>query len=411
MNISAVDPPLKQIEAALRKTTEFLAHELSAPTSAAPGWSELEWCIARAVASMQGVSSLLCTNLHWQGPPDWCRFLDEQTIQSGIRHQHIEQVLRTVDSHARQAKVPMIALKGAALYSSGIYAPGQRPMGDIDFLIQKSHMEATAQVLDAAGYEASYLSRRHQAFQPRIKNVSSRIRLGEHADNPIKVEVHTKIAESLPVTSVDITGHLVPEALQPGLNPYRSTAALMLHLLLHAAGNIRARALRLIQLHDIALLAERLSRNDWKELLDARPNGRSIWWAMAPLTLVQRYYPNRIDSSVLLELQSGCPRLLRGLSQRQLLCDVSWSNIRIAAFPGLEWSRSPAEALKFMSSRILPSREARLELKDGAAQVPGEAAIPWYGISHGARMLRWIISRPPRVQTLLSVRAALIKDQ
>lgn len=50
---------------------------------------------------------------------------------------------------------------------------------------------------------------------------------------------------------------------------------------------------------------------------------------------------------------------------------------------------------------------ARLELKEGAAQIPGSSAVPWYGISHGARILRWVFPRPSRVQTLLSVRAAL----
>jgi hypothetical protein len=63
-----------------------------------------------------------------------------------------------------------------------------------------------------------------------------------------------------------------------------------------------------------------------------------------------------------------------------------------------------------MRSRIWPSREARLELKEGAAQIPGSATVPWYGISHGARILRWVFSRPPRVQTMLSVHAALAQE-
>ncbi len=94
-------------------------------------------------------------------------------------------------------------------------------------------------------------------------------------------------------------------------------------------------------------------------------------------------------------------------AQHYRLTDVSWSNIHITAFPGVEWSRSAWEALAFMSSRVWPRREALSELKEGAAQIPGSSSIPWYGISHSARILRWIFLRPPRVQTLLSVRAAL----
>jgi hypothetical protein len=89
---------------------------------------------------------------------------------------------------------------------------------------------------------------------------------------------------------------------------------------------------------------------------------------------------------------------------------VSWSNIRIQAFPGVEWSRNGWEALAFMRSRIWPSRVALSELQDGAATIPGSATVPWYGIPHAVRILRWVYARPPRVQTLLSVRAAFAQE-
>jgi len=33
--------------------------------------------------------------------------------------------------------------------------------------------------------------------------------------------------------------------------------------------------------------------------------------------------------------------------------------------------------------------------------------VPWYQLSHGRRIVRWLVSRPPRVQTITSVAAAL----
>ena len=235
--------------------------------------------------------------------------------------------------------------------------------------------------------------------------------LGEHVDSPINVEVHERIVEHLPVRAVDITQFLLPAGAPAGLNAYPSAASLMLHLLLHAAGNMRARALRLIQLHDIGLLAQRFGPSDWRELLAMHPDGCAIWWALAPLILTERYFPGAIPAEVLGSLSQECHWPLRHRARRQRLADVSWSNIRIEAFPGLEWSRTPREVIAFMSSRIWPSREARSELKEGAAQIPDSATIPWYGISHPARILRWVFTRPPRVQTLLSVRAALEQGQ
>jgi hypothetical protein len=300
-----------------------------------------------------------------------------------------------------------VALKGAALLASGTYASGERPMGDIDLLIRDDDTQANVRVLELCGYEPAFTTHRHQVFQPLLKKPLPAGRLGEHVDNPIKIEVHTRIAEPLPIIAVDITQFLFPREARIGLNAYPSSASLMSHLLLHAAGNMRARALRLIQLHDIALLAARFRHGDWEELLEMHPDGRALWWALPPLMLTARYYPATIPPDVLIRLSMGCPWLLSKHMRSLRMTDVSWSNIRIAAFPGVEWSRSLPEALAFMRSRIWPSSEALAELKEGAAQIPGSFTVPWYGISHAARILRWIVLRPPRVQTVLSVRAAL----
>jgi hypothetical protein len=400
-------PPLAQVESALRRTTEVLARELAAPTNEPPHWTEFEWHIARAVSAMQGVSSLLHARLRWEGPDGWRRFLAAQRDHSVARHGQITSLLNAIDSVARRDGLPLVALKGAALHASALYAAGERPMGDIDRLVRKEDTAAIAGVLEACGYAAAFDTHRHRVYQSRLKKSAISGRLGEHADNPINIEVHTRIAEQLPITAADITRFLFPSAAHAGTNAYPSAAALMLHLLLHAAGNMRARALRLIQLHDIALLARRLGSRDWEELLDMRIDNRTPWWALAPLIMTARYFPSAIPSELFASLDKDCPSWLRNRARRQQLADVSWSNIRIEAFPGLEWSRTPREALQFVSSRIWPSREARSELVEGAAQIPGAVTVPWYGISHGARMVRWVFGRPPRVQTLLSVRAAL----
>ena len=101
--------------------------------------------------------------------------------------------------------------------------------------------------------------------------------LGEHSDNPIKIELHTSIRERLPIAEIDITALVFPPVPQAGLNAYPSTISLMMHLLLHAAGNMRANALRLIQLHDIALLAPRLASQDWEVLVNVRLQGCEPW--------------------------------------------------------------------------------------------------------------------------------------
>jgi hypothetical protein len=274
-------------------------------------------------------------------------------------------------------------------------------------LVRPDAPEAAARLLASLGYEIDYTHRREQAFRPVGSTMPSADRLGEHIDYPVKVEVHTRIAELLPAAETEITPLLFPANVHAGLNDYRSAASLMLHLALHAAGNMRARALRLVQLHDVALLAARFGADDWEELLAAHPENQGPWWACAPMMLTARYYPGVIPTRVLARLGIHCPRLLKRHTLRRGLVGASWSNLYVEAFPGVEWSRTPGEALRFMKSRIWPSRHALSEMSHGAARIPGGSAVPWYGLSHGNRILRWVVSRPPRVQTLLCVRAAL----
>ena len=401
-------PSLDKVAAALRIATELLARELTVGTEQPPAWDDFDWRIAKAVATMQGIAPLLEGGSRWSVPAGWCQFLRDQRNHVAARQFRIAQLMREIDLAARDADVALLPLKGAALHSIGLYEPGQRPMADIDLFVHGDSLKSTTRLLDDFGFRVTFTNWRHQLLELRVeKNLA--VAFGEHADNPIKIELHTTIRERLPVCEIDITDFIVPSVPHAGFNNYRSPASLMAHLLLHAAGNMRARALRLVQLHDIALLSGRLAIGDWDELVIARPSDQAIWWAVAPLLLTSRYYPNSIPPFVIASLEGECPRLLLKIARQQRLSDVSWSNLKVYAFPGIEWSKSVSEALRFIASRIWPSRDVRAELHRFAEHEheQGASAIPWYGISQGQRILRWVFSRPPRVQTLRVVRAAL----
>ena len=397
-------PPFRALETALGATTERLAHELAAPTLIAPEWTQFEWGIARAVAAMQGISGLLARGLRWRGPADWSKFLVEQEQQTQLRQQRVAEICSRLDASMRRRGICVIALKGAALHDIGVYRPGERPMGDVDLLIRPLDVDAVAGAIAELGYREAYATRRHRVFEP--DEPARLAAFGEHAGNPLQIEVHTHVAEGLPIRAVDITSDLWPRTAVPGLNRYSSTAMLMKHLLLHAAGNMRSRALRGIQLHDIALLAGRMNAEDWRSLIAGGVNSR--WWMLPPLLLTARYYGDVFPADLMNVLRRDCPALLRRIAGRHALKDVSWSKIRIQAFPGMEWVRSPKEAAMFAKSRIWPSHRALTELRIGAVHGGVDRVVPWYGQSHPVRILRWIFSRPPRVQTmrvLLAMRA------
>jgi Uncharacterised nucleotidyltransferase len=405
MTSNATVPSLKAVQAALRKTTEHLANELARPSRTRPDWSDFEWRTARAVAAMHGVSSLLATTLRWQGPPEWQAFLEEQRRQTELRHERIQALLQLLDTNARAAGVPAIALKGAALYSLGIYGAGQRPMADVDLLVRDEHTEPTSRVLESLGYHETHSDWRHRSFAPT--NATLGANLGEHADNYLKIELHERICEPLPARKAQLTHFLEGTLPSPGLNPYPSNAALMAHLLLHAAGGMVGRSLRLLHLHDIALLARRMRVGDWLALGQWHENANQPWWAVPPLVLTSHYYAGAIPTSALQALTPCCPRRLRWSADRARLTDVSLSKLWIEAFPGIGWARSASEAALYIAKRIRPDPSAISQRKTLAQSEPGHAQSAWAHLNQGTRILRWLTSKPPRPATMYAVRASL----
>jgi len=398
-------PPFETVAAALRKTTEHLAHELARPSESAPDWNELEWAVARSAAAMHGTTALLANRLRWRGPPLWQSFLTQQREQSRLRDELIGALLERIDSAARGAGLACVALKGAALRALGLYGPGERPMADVDLLVRVADAPAVPAVMRRVGYEQTLIVARHAIYKPLGR--SKPVELGEHVDSPVTVEVHTAVTEDLPARKVDITARLHAARAQPGVNPYSTLAALLLHLLLHAAGGVKSRWLRQIQLHDVALLAARLTDQDWRSLLEIARVDDGLWWAYPPLALVLRYYDCALPAELVRAARAACPRILRRVSERKTLTDVSRSNPWFSALPGIAWSRTPADLLRYARSRALPDRSTRASISGLLDSQPQLRGAHWYQLSQSARVLRWLISRPTRVHTITSVAAAL----
>jgi hypothetical protein len=393
-------PPLISVAAALRAITEHLAYELACPKRAAPDWSEFEWRIARAVAAIHGISGLLAGTLLWRGPDGWKEFLSQQREHTARRQLRLQALLVSVAQQCEREGIPVQALKGAALHPEGLYGSGERPMADLDLLTSPQHVERTARILEGLGLRESHRTFKHRVFEP--PDATGPRGFGEHADNPLKVELHERICEPLPHHLTDISQRVSSAEAIPGLNPYPSRAALMAHLLLHAAGGMAHHTLRLIQVQDIALLAQRLSTLDWQQLLEWR-----LWWAWPPLMLTERYFGTVAPGAVTAAIRASCPSILRRACARQRLSDVSYSRLWLEAFPGIEWAQSLSEALTFIARRIVPTAEVLSDRKFALATDPSLVDGGWAGLSQGRMILRGLSARTPRPWPLYSVRAAL----
>jgi hypothetical protein len=231
--------------------------------------------------------------------------------------------------------------------------------------------------------------------------------LGEHANNDVKIELHERISEALPLCETDITEVVFPKHSQAGLNPYPSTASLMLHMLLHASGNMVTRSLRLIQLHDVAMLSLKMNADDWEEVRVHAASGKRLWWTFPPLHMASRYYAAHIPPGALAELSAHCPALLNRVSRRRTLSDVSLSHLWVDAFPGIEWSQSIAEMLRYVGGRVRPSADHLSNRKLAADTAAWASQSEWARLSQSRRILRWIFTQPVRTRTMHAVRTAL----
>ncbi len=407
MSADIAIPEARVVQQALRTTTERLAHELARPTEMAPSWSEFEWHAARAATAIHGVGSLLAVTLRWRGPRGWQAFLDDQKEHTEKRHKRIERLAKLVDQHARAAGIALVGLKGVALHDMGLYRPGERPMADLDFLLKEPDMAAATRLLEAHSFRAELSYWKNRIFKSVGAPTGG---LGEHCDNQIKVELHWRIRERLPLELTDISDLVFPATPHPGLNPYPSRVALLMHLVLHAAGAMANREVRLLHLHDLALVCGGMRAQEWEEILGhGEQPGQGPWWFLPPLLLARRYYPDIVPSSVLSRLQGSCPARLSRATARRTLTDFSLSNVWIRAFPGIEWSRSMAESVRYMLARVRPDAEARAVRKADATSTPWAAGSGWNGLSQTSRVVRWVTSRPTRSATMYVIRETLAR--
>src|SRR3546814_2912020 len=98
----------------------------------------------------------------------------------------IVTLLERIDADARAAGLAVVPLMGVALHALGLYAPGERPMADIDLLVREGDAVMAVAMLQGLGYVESYAQWKHRVFKPADGQPVTG--LGKHLDT----QVHTK---------------------------------------------------------------------------------------------------------------------------------------------------------------------------------------------------------------------------
>lgn len=277
-----------------------------------------------------------------------------------LRAADLREVLGALAARAIEA----LLLKGTALAYDVYTAPEHRPRGDVDLLVAREHFAAAVEALRALGFA----SRLTSGDEHNVRQVT----LTRHGH---EYDLHWDVANSPLFASALRFEHLQANAIAlPRLGPHARGLSRVDALLLACIHRVAHHhdLERLIWLVDIALLRERMSRDEharfWRQAADARVVGvcaRSIELASEWSGGLQPAAEEFLTAE----------ELTRDESSRAFLDpDLRYAGVMLANLRALPW---PARMQRLWQLAFPPRAFMR--------QTFGNGALPWLYLRRGAR--------------------------
>lgn len=362
--------------------------ELAARTAA---WGPDEWEAARQAALVHGIAPLLATRLERSGAwpelaPQLRAYCAEQRALNGRRVALMLDDLAAILRSAAEVGIAVLPLKGAVLATQFYPEPGLRPMADLDLLVHPAQADALGATLGRLGFRLVEETPRHRSYlhgEPRVVSWD-----GEHPDNPRGVEVHTAVGERLRAIRYDITPTMWTDvsagSYAGALGLSSRPGALLQHLLIHTCHNMVNRRLRLIQLHDIALVAPGVDAHDWHVLVETAIRAGEARLLYAPLVLAEAAFGPLAPDIARTALARATPPALRRLLQHTTPSELSLC-APAATSPGfrLAWYRPGRERLVAVLRVLVPAAE---ELRQ---RYPAQNGLAGAYLRHARHTLDW----------------------
>ena len=373
--------------------TEPQPRELAAQVAA---WDDSAWEAARWAIQVHGIGPLLHHTLARQPgaealQPRLRGYLAEQYRLSGERVALLLGELAELLYACRKAGIDVLPLKGALL-AAGYYAePGLRPMNDLDLLARPEDEPRLVGLLARLGYQPVARSWKHLILAREAGRGPIVSWEGEHPANPRSLDLHIRLGEQFWGLHYDLTP-LAWAGAEPGTllgveTQLLAPTALLHHLATHASSDTIARRVRLLHLHDIALVARAVDEQGWQQILAWAGEPRLIYPALA---FTNHYYPV-VPAAVLRELRSGIPpALLRHLDE-SVFDHFSFCNTAPTSLGDrLLWFRPGRERASAMRHMLLPDAG---EIATWYPRLARPALLPLAYARYSTDMIGWVVRR------------------
>ena len=295
-------------------------------------WSKVAWQHARLEVQMQGVAPLLYRRFLDNGAlslldSSFHDYIKGQYLLNSKRIQRVQKILQSILLESDACGINVMPLKGSVLINEYYKNQALRPMADIDLLINVADEGRMEKILTSLGYYLKKVTTRHKVYESD-NQVSSTV--GEHPDNPVNIEVHTRINCPIGFEQYDITEYMWQNAEQGFLKLNSivkpSRTMLLMHLLFHAAYNQYKGTLRAIQLYDIHLITKLFKDKEWKQLQEIVEDMACEKLVYVPLALAARFFEISVPDSLINKLQLKTPKGLKSLIHTYSLDDFIATN-------------------------------------------------------------------------------------
>jgi Uncharacterised nucleotidyltransferase len=363
------------------------------------GWDAAAWETTRWAIQVHGIGPLLhhmlagkpgAEALH----PRLRGYLAKQHHLSGERVALLLGELAELLRACRTAGIEVLPLKGALLAARYYAEPGLRPMSDLDLLVRPEDERRLVELLALLGYQPIVRSWKHLTLarpEGRGPVVSWE---GEHPANPRSLDLHIQLEEQFWGLRYSLTeaawAWCEPGVLLGVATRLMRPAALLHHLAVHASSDAIARRVRLLHLHDIALVAREVDDQGWQQILAWASEQREQRLIYPALAFTSRYYPV-VPAAALRELRGGVPpALLRHLDTSELdrfsFCNTAPTSLG----DRLLWFRPGRERATALRHMLLPDAG---EIATWYPALARPALLPLAYARYSVEMIGWGVRR------------------
>lgn len=331
--------------------------------SAVAHWSQAEWEAALWVVYWQNALPWLAYRVHEAEimlPKGVNGRLQTINNASRERTKVMLKACTEILTAFRQAGIETILLKGAVLAPLIYPDPFQRPLADLDLLIQPKDVAASREImLNQLGYRYYSRSAEDEVYLrgERKTNIWA-------PDNVHPVEVHFTLREEYAGIGYELAEVMWRESAE---RPYwqESTAripnpaALLLHVCAHTSSDWLIQRGRLMHIDDIRQLCAQMKPDDWQTFgqLVQPSTARFIYPA---LVFVGKYTQLDIPTDTLNSLREDCPPALLAWLTHTDLAKASESNPTNRSGIGLDiarrLARSRLDMVRFWLRSFFPRR-------------------------------------------------------